>query len=127
MGGLAAAFLSLAGWNWKSHLTASDMTASLANYVQHQLKLFKNPFMRGCAETNPRRRTTPAHLDQRMPVGDGLPWICQHFAPVVPTKRVRIVAHPTNSDDLVMAHPVGETAQIISAVMHGDILTGKEK
>lgn len=68
-----------------------------------------------------------AHLDQRMPVGDGFSWICQHFTPVVPTERVRIVAHPTHSDDLIMAHPVGETAKIISAVMRDDILTMKRE
>lgn len=68
-----------------------------------------------------------AHLDQGMPVGDGFSWICQHFTPVVPPERVRIVAHPTHSDDLIMAHPVGETAEIISAGMHGDILTCREK
>lgn len=69
-----------------------------------------------------------AHLDQRMPVGDGFSWICQHFTPVVPTERVRIIAHPTHSDDLIMAHPVGETARIISAVMRDDnILTMKRE
>lgn len=68
-----------------------------------------------------------AHLNQRMPVGDGFSWICQHFTPVVPAERVRIVAHPTHSDDLIMAHPVGETAEIVSAVMHGDVLTRREK
>lgn len=76
------------------------------------------------------RKQTPAaaaavraHLDQRMPVGDGFSWICQHFTPVVPTERVRIIAHPTHSNDLIMAHPVGETAGGISAVMRDDILT----
>lgn len=75
-------------------------------------KQFKS--VRACVH---RHKSQPAaaespHLDERMPVGDGFSRICQHFTPVVSTKRVCIIAHPTHSDDLIMAHPVRAAGRV---------------
>ena len=51
-------------------------------------------------------------------MGDGLPRVCQHLVPVVPAQAFGVDAHPTDSDDLVVAHSEGETKSVALGTGH---------
>lgn len=51
-------------------------------------------------------------------MGDGLPWVRQHLVPVVPAQALGVDAHPTDSDDLVVAHSGGGTKGMAWGTRH---------
>lgn len=50
-------------------------------------------------------------LQEGMPVCNRLPWISQHFIPVVPAKSLSMASNPHHTNDLIMTHPVEAQAR----------------
>lgn len=58
------------------------------------------------------------YLHQGVPVCDGLPWVCQHLVPVVPSQAFGVDPHTTDSNDLVVTHSKGEIEGLASVTRH---------
>lgn len=52
------------------------------------------------------------YLSQGVPVCDGLPWVSQHFVPVISSKTLSVRPGVTHADHLIVSHPVGRETRV---------------
>lgn len=56
------------------------------------------------------------YLSQSVPVCDGLPWVSQHFVPVISSETLSFWPGVTHTDHLIMSNPVSSKTHIYTYV-----------
>lgn len=58
------------------------------------------------------------YLSQSVPVCDGLPWVSQHFIPVISSETLSVGPSVTHTDHLIVSNPVSLKHTFVHTWIH---------